>query len=103
MINVIDIETGDLGIPEKVFSVSEFPTALYVAANILSRLRSDKPLAYCLGFHLDATDWVKKYLLIVKLPKGVELYETDGHVVFDLCSATGGIVGSRICYLIRKQ
>jgi hypothetical protein len=103
-----DPDGGNLGRGTKVTAL-ELAIIVPHIANILQALYnsnnhiySEQYLPAKYGFEVYTGD--RKFLELaindIKLPRDVKWYEVDGRKIFDMRSASGGIVSSLICYLI---
>lgn len=110
MNNIVDLNGGDLGRAyDRCTRIENIPLLVKTIAELYSNLRSlverPKALSYC--FEVSTKDIkVLNYLvtgnLDNQLSEGVRFYECDGHRVFDIRGASGGIVTSCCFYLIAE-
>jgi hypothetical protein len=106
--NKIDLDGGDLGRAEKVIeSGLHFLVAAPHIAAILSKLpfNDNNCPSYAFEFRYHYKDEVEAAMIHLRkiLPKNIGFYEVDGRNIFEIRGASGGVVHSLVCYLMRLR
>ena len=105
---IADKDGGDLGRANFRTEVEQIPYTIRIVSGILVDFATLKPqdkiLAYCIEFDSTFKETVECMLsdVIEDLPLGVSFYVTDKRRIFEMRSASGGIVTSSCFYLILK-
>lgn len=73
-----------------------------LAANDEKAYYRQKPYYYGFELFMTERDAAQLVIMTAKLPPRVEWYQSNGQNLFEIRSASGGVVSKYICYLITK-
>lgn len=99
---------GDLGRASIApITALEMQIVIPHVANILEELevrrtQGEMPFRYAFELPMREKDGALFVIAAVKLPPHVFWYECDGRKLFEMRGASGGVVGSYICYLVTQ-